>query len=207
MDLSKTPAPEPKLQGINPANPPPVQLSVEEARQRRIPFSSAKRKLEAPEIPGYYLYWFLASNVAQALQAAYEFVSPEEACINQNNFADDVTASGNTDLGNRVSIMTKGAEGPERIYLMKLRLELHHDDQQQLWQENKTRLEAIFAASPYWDGASNQQFFRPHLVGNPEGGGMSRNQDPTVYMRNQPILNMRASAQPKPRGRTPLFNR
>ncbi len=55
----------------NPANVPAHIQAISEGRMKRVPVSSAKRKLETPPIAGFSLYWFLERNVPQALQGGY----------------------------------------------------------------------------------------------------------------------------------------
>lgn len=123
-----------KLQ--NPANPP--KRAVTEAT--RIPMSLPQQRLEVPEIPGYYLYWFLAENVERAQRAGYEFVGPEEVQVVNSGIADDLSLSGSTDMGSRVSQIAggliEGTAQPQRLYLMKLRQEWRDADAQKMAEEN-----------------------------------------------------------------------
>jgi len=165
----------------NPANLPPPQAAREAAPFRRIPVSSAKRKLEAPDIPGYNLYWFLERNVNAALQGGYVFVTPEETQLNQHGLANSQSLSGNTDLGSRVSIATTGGEGAERLYLMKIKLEWFQEDQTNLAKANARVLESIFR---------NEQIFD-------EKGQMTGTGGSTVYVNENSSF----------RGNRALFNR
>lgn len=107
--------------------------TLDKGERQRIPMSVPVQKLEVPPIPGYYLYWIAdrPGRVQQAIRAGYEFVTPDEAQLNNTDIAGDATQSGNTDLGNRVSIMGGvGEDGNgQRLYLMKLREEYHLEDQ------------------------------------------------------------------------------
>ncbi len=94
--------------------------------------SIPRRKLEAPDIPGYHCHWFLEGRIPAAMQGGYKFVTTDEVSLNQFNSANDTTVSGSTDLSNRVSIVgnTQGASGqPEMLYLMKIQEEYYREDQ------------------------------------------------------------------------------
>ena len=64
------------------------------------------------------------------MAAGYEFVGPDEVKIRNFGFAEDLMSSGNTDLGNRVSVYGGVAEkgGAERLYLMKIKKEWYDKD-------------------------------------------------------------------------------
>jgi hypothetical protein len=119
-----------------------------EARPRRprIPMSTARQKLQAREIPGYHLHWFREDNVDAALDAAYEFVNPEEVHLNQLNVANAAKQAGGTDMGSRVSLIAdKNEQGTAvRAYLMKIKVEFYKDDQREIAQKNSSILEAMF---------------------------------------------------------------
>lgn len=126
----------------NPANP--TATRVTEATRR--PMSLPQLSLQVPDIPGYYLYWFLDSQIDQALQAGYEFVEQEEVALNNRGVANDQTQDGNDDLGSRVSRVAGQSAGgtvqAQRLYLMKLRQEWRDKDVAALGERN----EAIAAA-------------------------------------------------------------
>lgn len=127
-------------------------LSIAEQIQRglrkRIPLSTAVRKMEVQPIDGYYLYWFKESNIPAALDAGYEFCHRDEAHVNQMGVAADRSASGSTDLGTRVSIMgsltSSPTGGPERAYLMKLRQEWRDEDKAKIDERNASIVSGIF---------------------------------------------------------------
>jgi len=104
------------------------------AERKRIPMSVPVQRLEVPEIPGYHLYWFRgdAARIQRALQAGYEFVDEQETQTNAVALGSDSAASGNTDMGSRVSVIAGdeiGFDGqPTRLILMKIRQELHEED-------------------------------------------------------------------------------
>lgn len=132
----------------NPANAP--QKRVTEAT--RVPMTLPSAKLSVPEIPGYFLYWFLGQNIPRALKAGYEFVTEEEADVVNTGLADDASKQGNTDLGSRISVIAGGlVEGtvePQRLYLMKLREEWRTKDVEALEQVNERVAAAIRGGRP-----------------------------------------------------------
>lgn len=112
----------------NPAN----ALEKRKREATRIPMSVPQLKLEVPEIPGFYLYWFLGTFVPKAQRAGYTFVEDDEVDLANFGLADDASRSGNTDLGSRVSSfaggLVEGTAEPQRLYLMKLPKELRDED-------------------------------------------------------------------------------
>ncbi len=133
-------APEVKAAGEapgNPANKPP--LRVTEATRR--PMSLPDLKLQIPEIPGYYLYWFTDELIEGALAAGYEFVDHEEVMVTNTGIANDLEQHGSTDLGSRVSVVAggtvRGTVQAQRLYLMKLRQEWRDKDVQKLAEVNE----------------------------------------------------------------------
>lgn len=129
MTLEANPAPGAVLSpAANPANAPRKQVT----EATRIPMNLPGTKLSVPEIPGYYLYWFLGQNIPRAMKAGYEFVTDEEVDMVNTGLADDASKQGNTDLGSRVSAiaggLVEGTAEPQRLYLMKLRQEWRDKD-------------------------------------------------------------------------------
>ena len=104
------------------------------AARKRIPLSVPQRKLETPDIPGYYLRWFRGTpqRLAQAERAGFEFVRPEEVDMPDISLGGDASRTGNSDMGARVSVL----EGSEidsggqavRMYLMKQKMEYRIED-------------------------------------------------------------------------------
>lgn len=120
---------------VNPANLPDTKNPGKD----RIPMSVPQRHLELPDIPGYHTHWFMGSNVSRALRASYTFVTEEDG-VDVNNFdlAGNATASGNSDLGTRISIPAAvGGDSEERLYAMKLPLELWEEDCRALEKRNE----------------------------------------------------------------------
>lgn len=131
---------------INPANKPPADLAKEAPARKRIPMSVPRRKMEAPDIPGFHLHWFLESNIPAALQGGYEFVDMNEVPLNQHGVGTSTQISGNSDLGSRVKIVAGiGAAGePEYQVLMKIKEEWWQEDQRSIEARNAATLSAIF---------------------------------------------------------------
>lgn len=105
------------------------------AERKRIPMSVPVQRLEAPDIPGYHLHWFIGTQdrLQRALDGGYEFVDEREMKINSVGLGGDSTISGNTDMGSRVSV-TSGTEiGKDgqavRLILMKIKQEWYEEDQ------------------------------------------------------------------------------
>jgi len=135
-----------KMDGQNPGSLPGKTVG----ERKRIPLSVPQRKLEVPEIPGYYLRWFKGLlRVAQAQRASFEFVSPEEVALNEISLGGDGGKTGNTDLGDRVSIIEggelDGSGNAVRMYLMKQKLEYYYEDQAIAQKRNDSVAEALTA--------------------------------------------------------------
>lgn len=115
-------------------NPSVVAATRKEAPER-IPMSLPQLKLAVPDIPGYHLHWMAGNpaRIQQAIRAGYEFVDPAEVDVTNTGLADSASASGNTDLGSRVSVSAGSLVGDdgqgERLYLMKLKQEWWEADQ------------------------------------------------------------------------------
>lgn len=125
----------------NPANSLP-----EKGRRKRIPLSTPRRRLETPDIEGYHTHWFLEQNIPAALQAWYEFVDQKETELNEMRVGADASASGSSDLGSQVSL-TYGMDPkgePQRLILMKIKLDYYLEDQREVAGRNAGMLESIF---------------------------------------------------------------
>ncbi len=133
-----------KMQNQNPS-------AAKNAPRARIPLSVPQRKLEVPPIPGYYLRWFRGTpqRLAQAEQAGYVFVHPDEVKLNGVSVGGDASKSGNTDLGSRVSVIegseTDGAGQAVRMYLMKQKMEHYLEDKKIIQDRNDSIADAMTA--------------------------------------------------------------
>lgn len=116
----------------------PANKRIDVSDKTRIPMNNAEQKLSVPEIPGYNLHWMMGtpSRIEQALRSGYTFVEHEETDLKNLDLAGDARHSGNSDLGTRVSMLASPVGGnlgddgqPLRLYLMKLPLEWHKEDQ------------------------------------------------------------------------------
>ena len=107
----------------NPAN----QLAIGVTDETRVPMGTPQQQLAVPEIEGYVCHWFAdrPGRIPRAARGGFEFVSPDEIKLNSFTLAGNVEESGNTDLGNRVSILGGTDEGGRgmRLYLMKIKRE------------------------------------------------------------------------------------
>lgn len=117
--------------------------------RKRIPMSVPVQRLAVPEIPGWHLHWFLNTRdrIQRALQAGYVFVSWDEVELNNLDIGGDSAASGNTDMGSNVSIVSGGEVGTDgqvsRLVLMKLRQEHWNEDQARIEDHHEQIAQAI----------------------------------------------------------------
>lgn len=157
--------PEQKPDAAAVANPkvPDHIADILAGRRKRIPMSTATRKMEVPAIDGWYLYWALESNIPAMMQGGYEFVDQSEARLVQTGLANDKSISGNTDLGTRVSMVGSlsgtAGNGPERAYLMKLRQEWRDEDRAEIDAKNAGILGSIFKGETIFapDGTAREK--------------------------------------------------
>mgnify|MGYP001605819837 FL=1 len=119
------------------------------AERKRIPMSVPVQRLEAPDIPGFHLHWFLgtAERLQRALDGGYEFVDEREMKINNVGLGSDSARSGNTDMGSRVSVVSGqeiGKDGqPTRLILMKIKQEWYEEDQKLVDDRNERVASAL----------------------------------------------------------------
>lgn len=131
----------------NPGDAPAQQSSVGAAPEKqarsmqRISMSVPQLRLEVPEVPGYYLYWFLGRSIQRAIRAGYTFVEDGDVDVPNLNVAGDASASGNSDMGTRISVIAggldEGTAEPQRLYLMKIPQELRDQDVQAIEANNE----------------------------------------------------------------------
>lgn len=106
-----------------------------DGERKRIPMSVPVQRLEVAELPGYHLHWFLNSGerLQRAMDGGYEFVDEREMQLNNVSLGGTSAASGNSDLGSRVSVVSGqevGKDGqPTRLVLMKIKQEWWDEDQ------------------------------------------------------------------------------
>lgn len=145
----------PHLPGATPSNNPANALRRAVTDATRRPMSMPQLSLAVPEIPGYYLYWHLSTQVEQALAAGYEFVESEEVSLSNRGVANDQELDGNDDLGSRVSRIAGAGEGVNapRLYLMKLRNEWREKDVAAMGARNEAVAASIRGGQVGGDGA------------------------------------------------------
>lgn len=133
-------------ENANPANVP----GKTSAERQRISMSTPVQKLEVPPIPGFHLHWFRSwepGRIQRAQRAGYEFVSWDEVELNNTDFGGESAASGNTDLGSGVSLVTGDgldqSGQPARLVLMKIKEEFWLADQKIVAERNEKIASAI----------------------------------------------------------------
>jgi len=136
-------------EAMNPANSLQDRQETVKTRRKRIPMTTATRKLETPELPGYYLHWVNgeADRIAKALRADYTFVQVGELPGYTLELGDQTGISGSADMGDRISVVAGGTgqDGQAmRLYLMKLPMELREEDLQQRDDEGKKLIDALY---------------------------------------------------------------
>lgn len=128
---------------------------------KRVPFGGNRQKLQVDEIPGYVTRWFndVDGRVERALDAGYEFVTPEEAeGLGQGQLHQE-----NTDLGSRVSkIVSRGTDKVIRGVLMKIKREWYEEDQELKEQRNRMVDDALRAGRPGGNEVENQYVPKGH---------------------------------------------
>ncbi len=130
------------MEQLSKANPANVAKDASATERKRIPMSVPVQKLECPDIPGFHLHWFngTAARLQRALDGGYEFVDSREIQLNNVSLGGDSAASGNTDMGTRVSVVAGKQLAPDgqplRMVLMKIRLEYYNEDQKLIEQRN-----------------------------------------------------------------------
>lgn len=136
-----------QMEQSNPSTTPAKPV----AERKRIPLSLPQSKLAVPEIPGYHTHWFRGTvgRLQAAQNAFYEFVHPSEVDLNYTGIAGDAAKSGNSDMGDRVSIL-EGSETENgqavRLYLMKQKMEYYLEDRKIIEDRNASIAEALTAA-------------------------------------------------------------
>lgn len=143
--------PDPLLEMQNPAadshkTPSSSATEYGVTAETRIAMSVPRVKLAVRDIPGSKLYWFKEENIESAIQAGYEYVKRNEVHLNRSNPAGSPGVSGNTDLGTNVSLAMGTFENgqPQRLVLMKIRLEWYKADQLANVEKQAAIIEGMF---------------------------------------------------------------
>lgn len=130
-------------------------------RKSRGLFNGTSAKLGVQhQIPGYRLYIFndTPGRIEQALQADYEFVSPDEiGSVGVN------VVSRNTDIGDKVRFLvgTDAKGEAQYAYLMKIRQEFFEEDQALLAEKVDRVDNAIRGGKLTGDGQTTDGFYVP----------------------------------------------
>lgn len=136
-----------QAQNVNPANRPiTIAEQIEKGMRRRVSMSLPSRKLEVPELPGYWLHWFVEENVPRALEAGFEFVDSAELPMGQFSPGASKDVNGNMDMGTRVrQVAGRSETGAAQFHvLMKLREQWAAEDRAMRDQKNANILATIF---------------------------------------------------------------
>jgi len=128
--------------------------SLEQARERmlrergpQVSIDSLTRKLEVPALPGYHQHWFLERNIPAALQAWYEFVTPQEQPTLDTSIGGRTKGTTSDDIGGSRVARVAGVNEqglPEQLVLMKIRLPWFQASQKKLAQRNLSIIQQIF---------------------------------------------------------------
>ena len=118
-------------------------------KRKRVSMAMAGRKLETPELPGYYLHWVNGEpdRIARALRAEYTFVQSDELPGYTLELGDQTGISGSAQNGGNISVIAGGTaqDGQAlRLFLMKLPMELRQEDLQQRDDEGKKLIDALY---------------------------------------------------------------
>lgn len=130
---------------LNPSIAEPIRVTDE----NRIPMGLPELSLAVPAVPGFQLHWFLdrPGRVSAALRAGWVFVLDNEVTLNSDTIGGMQNASGNTDLGSRVSVHGGTDEQGKgvRMYLMKQKQEWYDKDMALREEKSESIAEALRA--------------------------------------------------------------
>jgi hypothetical protein len=135
--------------GVKSNSPAPSAEEERMLRERgpRLSLNAPSRRLEAPELPGYHLHWFLERNIPKALSGWYEFVTPAEMPAMDVSIGGRTKGATSDDLGgNRVAAIAGTDEQgrPEQLILMKIRQEWFFREQRKLAERNLAIIQQVF---------------------------------------------------------------
>lgn len=105
-------------------------------RRKKGTFNGTRGKLQVGNlIQGYHLYFFNdePGRISAALEAGWEFVTPDEVGYHASNVTNN-----NVDLANRVSVLGMKSElgKPQQQILLKIRQEWWEEDQAEVQAKN-----------------------------------------------------------------------
>lgn len=141
--------PSPETQeAMNPANSLEDRQESTVQRRKRIPMTMVTRKLQTPELPGFYLHWINGEpdRIAKALNADYTFVQKDELPGYTLELGDQTGITGGVDMGNAISTVAGGTGQDNqamRLYLMKLPMELREEDMAMRDDEGQKLIDAL----------------------------------------------------------------
>lgn len=155
------------IEASNPANGLEERQENTVARRKRIPMTMAVRKLEVPELPGFYCHWVNGEpdRIARAINAGYDFVQKDELPGYSLELGDQTGISGSADMGDKISHIAGGTatDGQAlRLYLMKLPNEFRQEDLQARDDEAEKLIQALYT-DPNAHGASGQDNDRRYV--------------------------------------------
>ena len=134
---------------IESANNPANEPKKKELPANWIPLSGGVQKLVVPERTGYKRRWFRGDpgRIARARQAGYSHVDRKDVALNNFDLGGDANASGGTDLGSYVSVISGDDAGPDgqpgRMYLMECPIEFYEASRAFVEERNDGIVEAL----------------------------------------------------------------
>ena len=136
-------------EAMNPGNDLEQRQEKFVEKRKRVSMAMASRKLETPELPGYYLHWVNGEpdRIAKALRADYTFVQTDELPGYALELGDQTGISGISQTGGNISVIAGGTaqDGQAlKLFLMKLPQELRDEDLQQRDDEGKRLIDALY---------------------------------------------------------------
>lgn len=135
-------------EAMNPANNLAERQESAVQRRKRIPMTMVSRKLQTPELPGFYLHWINGEpdRIAKALNADYTFVQKDELPGYTLELGEQTAISGSAGMANAISVVAGGTGQDNqalRLYLMKLPQELRDEDLQARDDEGQKLIDAL----------------------------------------------------------------
>jgi hypothetical protein len=136
-------------EAMNPGNNLEQRQEKFAERRKRVSMATASRKLETPELPGYYLHWVSGEpdRIAKAIRAEYTFVQKDELPGYTLELGDQTGIAGSGDMGNAISVIAGGAANDGqalRLYLMKLPSELRAEDMRVRDEEGQKVIDTLY---------------------------------------------------------------
>ena len=130
-----------------PANEGSQNTEGQERKERRRMSPMGRRRFECDPIPGYVIHVFHEDRVGEAKEAGWELCKESEIHLNQRGVGQNMNLSGNTDLGECVSVIGNTATNKRGVF-MKLKEEWWTEDMEARQQRNAEIMSAIFPGEP-----------------------------------------------------------